>query len=147
MVYSQNICSGHVICIFRVSSWVPAWKINLHKKSESGNIFFFGSCRALHEIKEIKKIFSPSCNFSCADGTLYPSRGQNQNHGFSFRFQFPFFRRLPRKKWFEFRQKVVLVFGFSFGLGEGVGVFCLLWIKAPQNLLRTKRTVSEHFLR
>ena len=32
--------------------------------------------------------------------TLYPSHGQNQNHGFSFWFQFPFFCQFPRKKRF-----------------------------------------------
>ena len=64
------------------------------------------------------------------------------NHGFSFRFQFPFFVRFPRKKWFQFRN-AVLVFGFSFGLREGLGVFLPLLTKGCSvHGLRSSREIK-----
>ena len=64
----------------------------------------------------------PSFLRECGN-TLYPPHGQNQNHGFSFWFQFPFFCRLPRKKWVLVSGKSGFSFWFQFCLREGVGVF------------------------
>ena len=58
----------------------------------------------------------------CKKNAVYPSHGQNPNHGFSFWFQFPFSAGFQGKSGFSFGEKVVSVFAFSFCLREGVGV-------------------------
>ena len=79
---------------------------NLHAHKSHRFWFFFGG--------------GGSANFIFTGAGIFL---KNQNHGFSFWFSTSLFLPLSKEKWFEFRQKVVLVFGFSSCLTEGDRVF------------------------
>ena len=94
-------------------------------------IAFTSSFHRLHKIRECKN-------------TLYPPHGQNQNHGFGFWPSVSLFLPVSREEVVLVSGEVVLVFGFSSCLREGVGVFSHPLIKPPWGNTWISRAVPEY---